>query len=551
MADRVRPSFGFALFFALVATVHCQSNHVTPPLNWREGCPSLEGTPWLPQEGSLSDAHHDPTVEILRSEMIVEAPYIGMGDSLKEVLVEIPMPIDLGPNGSLMLIAEGLGIPRGLKGGAYPLLTSLQDGAHDLIHLDSRGSIDRDPLLELSCPHPEGLYCCFGGSCKANPKWNISYPSAYSDRDQWEQHQINPFGYLSVSTFPTCHWTRGSPTCLFNDQNFFSTPHLRFGESYRAKYTLLLDKYDSYSEVMNSLSVPRTGQFKLTVLRKKTSKESTVGALDLNIILVGARNVAASRTEKGQQNLNALLTHIQKRFDPGGQGLKIGKVQVFEWDCRNGGDPYAEISIENLGNLFSVGTSLLPKESETKALNLFLVSNILGARPGVTILGASGGVGGPLIFGTSASGLVFGSFNKLDQFDFQESQFIEMAETMAHEIGHFLGLNHLSESNGKRHDGLPDTPKCTKTELRRTGVYITHQSCRQVDSDDIFPLTSRNCSDSCPTYDGKFEFCPTSVECPFNHLMWWTTKNFNAGKGDGSLISEDSWKVIRFSPAVQ
>jgi len=36
-----------------------------------------------------------------------------------------------------------------------------------------------------------------------------------------------------------------------------------------------------------------------------------------------------------------------------------------------------------------------------------------------------------------------------------------LASTIAHEMGHFLGLYHTSEPDRSRHDPLPDTPECT------------------------------------------------------------------------------------------
>ena len=35
-----------------------------------------------------------------------------------------------------------------------------------------------------------------------------------------------------------------------------------------------------------------------------------------------------------------------------------------------------------------------------------------------------------------------------------------LAVTMAHEGGHWLGLNHTSESDGVGHDAISDTPEC-------------------------------------------------------------------------------------------
>jgi hypothetical protein len=36
-----------------------------------------------------------------------------------------------------------------------------------------------------------------------------------------------------------------------------------------------------------------------------------------------------------------------------------------------------------------------------------------------------------------------------------------LATTLAHEMGHYLGLYHTSEPNGQLHDPIPDTPECT------------------------------------------------------------------------------------------
>lgn len=548
-------SISWKLLLLCLGILSCQNKNPKSSFEPAEGCSALTGTPWLPAHADASARHHDSSVEISKTVIHFDIPLSGAGDSPAEATVEIPMPSDLGSSGSMMLVAESLGLPSGLKGGAFPVLTSLYDGKNELIHL--KRSLTSEEGANLECPTPEGLFCCVESSCKSNPAWSIQYPSVYHDRDQWEQHQINPFGYLSVSIFPTCNWSSGVPSCLFNDKSYFEKPELRFGQPYQAKYALIMENYANRPLLADS----QKGKVKLTVIRKKAEKIRS-GTMDLNIILVGSKNVSESRNPKGKQNLDALISHVQRRFNLGGSGLKIGTIQVFEWDCRNGGDAYADVSIENLGALFSLGSSMLPSENETRAINFFLVSNLQGARSGMTILGASGAVGGPLLNRTAASGLAFASFNKLDQFnpqcgstncpvERQERQFVEMGETMAHELGHFFGLNHLSEANGRRHDGLPDTPKCTRTEVLRSGSYITHRSCRRGDGEDVFPLSERSCLEACPAYDGKNEFCPDAVECAFNHLMWWTSKNFNSGKGDGSLISEDSWSVIHFSPAIQ
>jgi hypothetical protein len=56
--------------------------------------------------------------------------------------------------------------------------------------------------------------------------------------------------------------------------------------------------------------------------------------------------------------------------------------------------------------------------------------------------------------GTTGAGLVFSSVNL-------DGGGADMGQTMAHEIGHFLGLRHTSEHGGAAHDPITDTPECS------------------------------------------------------------------------------------------
>lgn len=40
-----------------------------------------------------------------------------------------------------------------------------------------------------------------------------------------------------------------------------------------------------------------------------------------------------------------------------------------------------------------------------------------------------------------------------------------VGKTMAHEVGHALGLDHTTESDGVSHDPIPDTPECSQTQM--------------------------------------------------------------------------------------
>jgi len=121
-----------------------------------------------------------------------------------------------------------------------------------------------------------------------------------------------------------------------------------------------------------------------------------------------------------------------------------------------------------------------------------------------------------------------------------------MGSTISHEIGHYLGLNHLTESSGSSHDAIPDTPQCISENISGTN-YVTQNSC----------LSSSSCSTPCTaeangSYNGITRFCPNTSACQFNHVMWWTTKSFSetTGVGDGNIFSADSSNILLSNPFI-
>jgi len=245
---------------------------------------------------------------------------------------------------------------------------------------------------------------------------------------------------------------------------------------------------------------------------------------------------------------------VRDHYSQAGLGVKLGKVSVYEWGCRDGGDEYADIDLDNdMERLFEKGSAHLSAESSGRAVNLFFVSKITYGSTNLTILGASGAIGGPPLNGTGASGVALSTFEKLGRFNpqctasacplsSQELDFIDMATTVSHEMGHYLGLNHPSEKEARRHDPIPDTPTCG-ADGSGTSARVTHSSC----------LRGSACLAACPAYDAKTRFCTLAPECQFNHLMWYTTKKINSTtrEADGNLVSPQSSAVVRDNPLVR
>lgn len=99
-----------------------------------------------------------------------------------------------------------------------------------------------------------------------------------------------------------------------------------------------------------------------------------------------------------------------------------------------------------------------PSADERLSVNVFLIRGFnVSEAPG--LLGVSAGIPGAAgMHGNSGAGLVFSTSNLGE-----DNQ--TLGQTMAHEIGHFLGLRHTTEHRGLGHDPITDTPECIIPDL--------------------------------------------------------------------------------------
>lgn len=538
----------------------------TPQIAAVQSCETTTGSPWVPNISGAGDSNHDSTVTVTQEVLSTTGPLLGIvqaAPASKEISVSINMTQDLGTFGSLTLVAEPTDFPAGKVGNAYPMLVSLSDGTNEFIHLARAGTVG-------DCAEKGYfLYDSVNDVVTSNPDCSISAPSAYVNADKWTDHQLPAFGYATVNSFPTCNWGGGSgtaqlPSCSFNS-DFFVGGKLRSGVTYTAKYILMASNY-------LTVASGTTAGLKVTAIKKRSTRGAVGGAVDVNVILVGSSNVAQSRTVQGQRNLDTLFGLVQDNLAQASSGVRLGVVRVYEWGCAEGGDVFSTASLNSptdpnyIGKMFSSGSSMVSSAAtEGKTLNIFLVSSISLTSDNslLKVAGLSGGVGGPPVDGLETSGLAFASNNKIGIFNAlcsttpcplttQDPAFYDMGATIAHEVGHYLGLNHPSESNGTIHDPVLDTPVCTQKEPLGSENLLTANSCFQ--DNNVDPVSGLKCSAVCPGYDPDGGvFCETESECQFNHLMWWFAKDFSQslGRGDGNILSPQSGTSINYNSFVQ
>ena len=115
------------------------------------------------------------------------------------------------------------------------------------------------------------------------------------------------------------------------------------------------------------------------------------------------------------------------------------------------------------------------------SIDLFFVDQILGGGvegKGV-VGGVSGSIPGPAFFhGVPRAGIAI-ALAPLGQDP------LLIGRTIAHEIGHFLGLWHPTESDGKTFDPITDTPQCKLAQDANKDGILQGDECKLFGADNV------------------------------------------------------------------
>ncbi len=194
---------------------------------------------------------------------------------------------------------------------------------------------------------------------------------------------------------------------------------------------------------------PLTAGVRVKVMAKTISDEvPDTGVMDLNIYFTGSNGWTAE-TAQNDPSFAAMLQQVDALYDQ--VGVDLGEItyndapsnlQVIQDHSSGSGD---------LSQLFASSADA-PLEH---GLNLFFVHEL--RSPFGEILGIAGGIPGPVLkHGTGRSGVAVATSSV------GTPGAPSLAHTVAHELGHYLGLFHTSEyfsmGGTPEHDPLPDTP---------------------------------------------------------------------------------------------
>jgi len=210
-------------------------------------------------------------------------------------------------------------------------------------------------------------------------------------------------------------------------------------------------------------------------------------------------------TTYSASDLSTALTTMQTIYSNNGVTLTVNAVQTIS------GSQYTAVS----KSFTDSTTSALLNQGQTDNLSLFFVEDFSGSSTGT--LGISAGIPGSLGVAGNHNGVLIGLTGHASGGSLQSQL---LAETAAHEMGHFLGLYHPTESAGTLYDPLSDTPQCASSN----------------DSDDSGKVSAEECE----SYGG-------------GNVMFWTsysTSSRNAGKTQERLCPNQV-KVIQYSPLAE
>ena len=217
------------------------------------------------------------------------------------------------------------------------------------------------------------------------------------------------------------------------------------------------------------------------------------GTIDVNFYLVTTQLTAATASTSApvarmRQTLASYLARA---------GLTLGAVNFV--------DMPADVKVRyaggvNIDDSLPCGdlATILRMANAENAMSLFLVNSLFSTQePGFFIVGVDGTIPGPSsVGGTVASGALVSvanlSFSSTptscqDAANLSGCGADRTAYIAAHETGHFLGLYHVTDSDGTRFDPVKDTPTCKLSLCAPSSKEVRNSNCTKFPADPASP----------------------------------------------------------------
>ncbi len=195
--------------------------------------------------------------------------------------------------------------------------------------------------------------------------------------------------------------------------------------------------------------------------------------LKVNVVLVAQPEISAASDPDLREVINEFISEFAAN------GFYVGDIQFWALDdgpsTISTADGNGNGQYDGMDQLFREVTAGLPEGY----INVFFVRAIGSAG----ILGIAGGIPGPPINGTPHSGVIVSTLGGLSGLSSADKRM--QGNTMAHEMGHFYGLFHTTESSGNRFDPISDTPECGRSNDSNGDGKMSPAECAGADGDNL------------------------------------------------------------------
>ncbi|HET9595028.1 MAG TPA: hypothetical protein VFP65_05590 [Anaeromyxobacteraceae bacterium] len=328
-----------------------------------------------------------------------------------------------------------------------------------------------------------------------------------------------------------------------------TTPGLNRGVLPAGTWSVVVGDFAYECTVLSPNPCGSTGNtsstYDVTVITKPAASGAipTTGTLDVTFHVVGtqtadpAHPLPTTATDVAKDpDIQRMVTTLRAIYQDGGSGIVIREhFADVSADVRS---QYSGlIDVDSTGACAPL-PQLLKNSGDGTSIHIFLVNGFTaaGLPAGSKVAGVDGTIPGPAtVGGTVASGAAVGTdglrfgtaqsrCNGLPDYTGCGDDLTAMI--VAHEMGHFLGLYHVTELAGFDFDTLSDTPQCPCATCRLSTAI--DGACNRNGTGHA--VTNAECSGARPGCGGG------------NNLMFWFTPDTL-----GPLTAEQQ-RVVRANP---
>lgn len=305
-----------------------------------------------------------------------------------------------------------------------------------------------DTIFEQVAPDPDDSDVAFEVQCGSSKDFTFTVP------DGAEGFFVGPFTRDGQKVTPQTLSGPGVNLNIPNDYSFMAINPELLGS-----LAPILFPGSDMPEFQNTFG---GGEWTLSVSTSSSDvcfyvipQESVGTELGINLYFVGVPGLAAADAGD-DRDIDQVMQIVRTIYSKMGITARVANYIEASQAVT---DSYS--IVRDFNDIFDLVATSSPPGSSTSdqlTVNVFLINDFnISEAPG--LLGVSSGIPGMAgLHGNSGAGLVFSTASLGE-----DNQ--QLGQTMAHEIGHFLGLRHTTEHGLGTHDPITDTPTCINPNL--------------------------------------------------------------------------------------